>query len=116
MDEPHARQENHHQPGYPRSCPRAATSTTHGLVLAAAARFPDYIAVEQNGVGVTYAELARRSGWIAHELRQRGIGSGDLVGVCMERTPDLLASLLGVMRAGAGYVPLDSAYPRMRLD
>ena len=78
--------------------------------------FPTASRSSRNGVDITYAELERRSGWIAYELERRGIGNGKLVGVCLERTPDLLAALLGVMRAGAGYVPLDSAYPRARLD
>jgi hypothetical protein len=58
-----------------------ATCTTPDLFLGAAERYPDHVAVEPNGgCGcVTYAELKRRSGWIANELRQRGIGPADLV-------------------------------------
>ncbi|HEU4884656.1 MAG TPA: amino acid adenylation domain-containing protein, partial [Longimicrobium sp.] len=63
----------------------------------------------------TYAELAARSNRISHALQRRGVGPEVRVGLCLPRTPDLLAAMLGVLGAGGAYVPLDPAYPRERL-
>lgn len=63
----------------------------------------------------SYTELARHANQVAHALTGRGIGPGDLVGVCLDRTGALLATLLGIWKAGAAYVPLDPNYPRAYL-
>ncbi len=80
----------------------------------AAAR-PDAVAVVEGAQATTYAELDRRASQIAAFLRGRGIGPEMLVGVWMERGTALVATLIGVMKAGAAYVPLDPSYPRERL-
>ncbi|MGD0603557.1 MAG: amino acid adenylation domain-containing protein [Streptosporangiaceae bacterium] len=87
------------------------------LIAAQAARTPDAAAVRQaeTGAAVTYRELDRRAGQIASWLAARGAGPGTLVGVCVERGPDMMAALLGVLKSGAAYVPLDPDYPRQRL-
>jgi amino acid adenylation domain-containing protein len=59
----------------------------------------------------SYLELAQRANQVAHALAARGVGPGDLVGVCLDRSGTLLAALLGIWKAGAGYVPLDPAHP-----
>ena len=64
---------------------------------------------------VTYGALDARANRIAHYLRGQGVGAEDHVGVWMERSPDLLACLLGIWKAGAVYVPLDPGYPHERL-
>jgi len=64
----------------------------------------------------TYADLDRRANQVAHWLVAQGVKPQTLVGVCMERTPDLIAALLGIMKAGCAYVPLDPAYPEERLQ
>ncbi|UZN03730.1 hybrid non-ribosomal peptide synthetase/SDR family oxidoreductase [Cellulomonas sp. S1-8] len=64
----------------------------------------------------TYREVALRSGRVAHALAARGTAPGDVVAVCLPRGGDLLATLLGVWRAGAAYVPLDPAYPAAYLQ
>ncbi len=87
----------------------------HDLFAAQAARTPDAVAVSWRGEHTTYAELERRSARLANALRRRGVGPETRVGVCLSRTPELLVSLLGVLRAGGAYVPLDPAYPRERL-
>ncbi|WP_202638622.1 non-ribosomal peptide synthetase [Bailinhaonella thermotolerans] len=78
-------------------------------------RTPDAIAVEFEGERVTYAGLAARANRIAHRLRELGAGPGTRVAVCAERSADLVAALLGVVKAGAAYVPLDPDYPPDRL-
>jgi amino acid adenylation domain-containing protein len=88
------------------------------LFAAQAARTPEAVALAWRGFfpeRVTYAELDRRSAWLAGELRRRGVGPETRVGVCMARTPELVASLLAVLRAGGAYVPMDPGYPAERL-
>ncbi|WP_371627361.1 amino acid adenylation domain-containing protein [Streptomyces sp. NBC_01116] len=65
---------------------------------------------------LTYSELADRSAALAQELTRRGVGPGDVVGVCYERSIDLVVALLAVMRLGAVYLPLDSRLPAERLS
>lgn len=64
---------------------------------------------------LTYAELEARANSIAHVLRQRGVARGQLVGLSLGRSADMLAALLGVLKSGAGYVPLDPSFPPERL-
>ena len=88
----------------------------HQLVEEQAARTPDAIALRWNGTAWTYAQLMARSGKAALLLQQKGVGTETLVGVCMDRTPDMVAALLGVLRAGGAYVALDPAYPIARTE
>lgn len=64
----------------------------------------------------THADLDRRAGRIAHTLQTLGVGPGQFVGICLDRSLDMLAALLGVLKAGAAYVPLDPEYPAERLQ
>lgn len=89
--------------------------TVHGLVGAQAARTPQAVAVECAGQRFTYAELDRRANRLANHLRSLGAGPDTLVGVCVERSFDLIASLLAVLKAGGAYVPIDPAFPRDRI-
>ncbi len=81
-----------------------------------ARRSPERVAVASPGRSLTYAELDRQSAALAHELKQLGAGAGSFVGVFLKRSVDLLVATLGVMRAGAAYVPLDPDYPSDRLS
>lgn len=92
------------------------TDRVHEAIAEQVRRTPDRIAVVAGRTRVTYAELYTRAGRIAGELRRRGTGPGDSVGVCLDRDDSLIAALLGVWRAGAAYVPLDPAYPADRLE
>src|SRR5262249_16243464 len=65
---------------------------------------------------LTYSELNRRANTLAHTLQASGIGPDVLVGVCMERSLDMVIALLAILKAGGAYVPLDPTYPRERLD
>ncbi|MEV0126812.1 amino acid adenylation domain-containing protein, partial [Streptomyces sp. NPDC050703] len=87
----------------------------HTLVAEQARIRPDAVAVEAGDVRLTYQELNVRANQIAHALIAAGVSAGSLVGVCVERGPDAVAAILGVWKAGAGYVPLDAEYPADRL-
>ncbi|HEY0753746.1 MAG TPA: amino acid adenylation domain-containing protein [Ktedonobacteraceae bacterium] len=76
---------------------------------------PDAIALVYQDDHLTFAEVERRSNRLAHLFQTAGIGLECLVGVALERSPDLLLVLLGIMKAGGAYVPLDPTYPAARL-
>lgn len=76
---------------------------------------PDRVAVRTGTESLTYAQLDERANRIAHVLRDHGVDAGTLVGIALERGIDMLAALLGVLKAGAGYVPLDPSFPHERL-
>ncbi|HWB85710.1 MAG TPA: amino acid adenylation domain-containing protein [Bryobacteraceae bacterium] len=82
-----------------------------------AGRTPDAVAVElfPSGEKLRYVELSRRANQLAHFLKARGAGPDTLVGVCLPRSLDLVIAILGVLKAGAAYVPLDPGYPAERL-
>ncbi len=100
---------------------RAYPATTmHALFEAQVERTPEAIAVacaDPAGARQTmsYAELNTRANQLAHYLRGLGAGPGTLVGLCLERSPAVLVAMLGILKAGAAYVPLDPSYPRERL-
>jgi amino acid adenylation domain-containing protein/FkbM family methyltransferase len=77
---------------------------------------PDKIAVQFDDHQVTYAELDTQANSVARRVRALGVGPETRVGVCFERSIDLVMALLGVLKAGGGYVPLDPAYPQERLS
>jgi amino acid adenylation domain-containing protein len=87
----------------------------HELFEAQAVRRPDAAAVSSSGRTISYGELERRSNQLAHALRKRGVGPDVLVGLCVNRTPDMIVAVLGVLKAGGAYVPLDPNYPAERL-
>ena len=91
------------------------TATLHGLVEEQAARTPDAVAVRFEDRSVSYAELDALANRIAHRLRAEGVGPETLVGVCAERSVELVAGLLGVLKSGGAYLPLDPEYPADRL-
>ncbi|HEY2739146.1 MAG TPA: amino acid adenylation domain-containing protein, partial [Thermoanaerobaculia bacterium] len=86
----------------------------HELFAAQVARRPQEIAVVEGGDRLSYAQLAARAGGIALRLRALGVGPETRVALCLERSPDLIASMLGVLAAGGAYVPIDPEYPRER--
>jgi amino acid adenylation domain-containing protein len=86
-----------------------------GLIVAQAARTPAAVALSCEGRTLSYRELSRRTALLALRLRALGAGPDTLVGVAMERSLDLVVALVGILRAGAAYVPLDPEYPRDRL-
>lgn len=93
-----------------------ANTGVHNLFEQQAARTPDAVALYYRQEEIGYAALNARANRIAHHLIALGAGTGTRVGLCMGRTPEMLASMLGVLKAGAAYVPIDPAYPRGRQE
>ncbi|HKS43673.1 MAG TPA: amino acid adenylation domain-containing protein, partial [Amycolatopsis sp.] len=92
-----------------------AVATFPELFAAQVARTPDAIALDGGDAVLTYAELDRRTDQVAGQLAARGIGPEDRVGVLLERGPELIVVLLGVLKAGATYLPIDPAHPAARI-
>jgi len=76
---------------------------------------PDAVALVANGQALSYRELNRRANQLAHYLQTLGVGPNTLVGLCVDRSLDMVVGLLGILKAGGAYVPLDSTYPSERL-
>ncbi|MFI0720736.1 amino acid adenylation domain-containing protein [Streptomyces sp. NPDC021224] len=95
--------------------PRPAT-TVLDQVRSAAAAAPGAVAVTAADGTLTYGELVAAAHRVGHGLRRRGIGAGDVVGLCAHRGTELVAGLLGILAAGAAYLPLDPSLPPARLD
>ncbi|MEU1128284.1 amino acid adenylation domain-containing protein [Streptomyces sp. NPDC005900] len=87
----------------------------HQLFEEQALRTPDADAVESGDTKVNYRELDRRANRLAAELTARGIGTDDLVGLCTEPSVDLMVGILGILKAGAAYVPIDPIAPADRM-
>ena len=100
---------NDTQADFPDAC-------VHELFEQQVVRNPDAIAVIGGGKSLSYRELNERANQIANYLRKRGVGPDVLVGVCLERSPEMVVALLGVLKSGGAYVPLDSSYPEERLS
>jgi amino acid adenylation domain-containing protein len=90
--------------------------SVHAVFEAQAARAPDAVAVQYPGHALTYAELNAKANRLAGRLRKLGVGPGALVGLCVERSVDMVVSMLGILKAGGAYVPLDSDFPLARLE
>ncbi|MFB9471383.1 amino acid adenylation domain-containing protein [Nonomuraea salmonea] len=87
----------------------------HEALEAQRRRTPDRVAVVAGTKRLTYAEVDRMANGVANALKARGVGRGDLAGICLDRDEWLVPALIGVLKAGAAYVPLDPAYPAERL-
>ncbi|MFP5285551.1 MAG: non-ribosomal peptide synthetase, partial [Thermoanaerobaculia bacterium] len=87
----------------------------HELIEEQAERAPDRVAVSFEDTSLTYRELLDRAGRLARHLAGMGVGPDVRVGVCAERSLEMVVGLLGVLRAGGAYVPLDPSYPAERL-
>ncbi len=87
----------------------------HELFEEQVERTPDSVAVVFEGEAVTYRELNRRANQLAHYLIGLGVGPEVLVGICLERSMKMVVAVLGVLKSGGAYIPLDPSYPRERL-
>ena len=95
--------------GYPRE------KCVHQLFEEQAALNPNAVAVSFNGSNLSYAQLDQRANQLARHLIKVGVAPGSLVGIALDRSLDLLVGLLGIWKAGAAYLPIDTAYPRDRI-
>ncbi|HYO58031.1 amino acid adenylation domain-containing protein, partial [Archangium sp.] len=89
--------------------------TIHQLFEEQVERTPDAPAVDFMGTQLTYAELNRRANQVAHHLRTLGVGRETLVGICVERSLEMVVGILGILKAGGAYVPLEPSLPTERL-
>ncbi|HKP13380.1 MAG TPA: amino acid adenylation domain-containing protein, partial [Blastocatellia bacterium] len=89
---------------------------TAEMVEEQAERAADRVAVVFEDQQLTYAGLNRRANQLAHHLRRQGVGPEVIVGLCVERSPEMVVGLLGILKAGGAYLPLDPQYPMQRLQ
>ncbi|MFB2880052.1 non-ribosomal peptide synthase/polyketide synthase, partial [Floridanema aerugineum] len=87
----------------------------HQLFEEQVLKTPDAVAVVFEGQQLTYRELNDRSNQLAHYLRSLGVGADVLVGICVERSREMIVGILGILKAGGAYIPLDPDYPTERL-
>jgi amino acid adenylation domain-containing protein len=92
-----------------------ANACIHELFEVQAQRTPEAVALTCGGVSLTYRELSQRANQLAHALRECGVGPDVIVGLYMERSPQLVIGLLGILKAGGAYLPIDLAYPKERV-
>src|SRR6185503_7315590 len=90
-------------------------TTLHELFQQQANRTPNATALAYEGQRLTYAELNAKTNQLAHYLQRAGVGPETLVGICLERSLEMVIGLLGILKAGGAYVPLDPSYPDERL-
>ncbi len=90
--------------------------TLHGLFESQAARSPEAIALVFEGARLSYRDLNAQANRLAHYLISQGIRPEARVGLCIERSLDMMIGILGILKVGAAYVPLDPSYPKARLD
>ncbi len=94
---------------YPAGC-------LHDLFETQVARTPDAVALVFNEERLTYQELNRRANQLAHQLRSLGVGPEVLVGILLERSVEMIVGILGVLKAGGAFVPIDPSYPQERIE
>ncbi len=87
----------------------------HQLFEEQVERTPDAVAVEFEGNSLTYRELNRRANLLANHLRRLRVGPDIAVGLCLERSPELVIGILGILKSGGAYVPLDPSHPQERI-
>src|SRR4051794_20449529 len=92
-----------------------ALPVVHRLFEAQAARTPEAIAVACGGQLLTYRALDARADRLARHLRTLGVGPETLVGLCLDRSTELVVALMAILKAGGAYLPLDPVYPTDRL-
>jgi len=99
---------NNTQADYPNQC-------IHQLIESQVKRTPDNIAISFDNNSLTYQELNSRANQLARYLQTLGVEPDALVGICVERSLDMVIGLLGILKAGGAYIPLDPSYPQERL-
>lgn len=100
----------------PARVPLVGEPLAHAGFLARVPRQPNHPAVRDGARSCSYGELDAQSNRLARALRMRGVGRGQRVGLCLERSLEMVVAMLGILKAGASYVPLDTSFPQARLD
>src|SRR5580765_8414002 len=90
-------------------------TSIHELIERQSAESPEAIALICRDEKLTYSELNTRSNWLASDLYKLGVGPETLVGICVERSVEMVVGLLAILKSGGAYVPLDPTYPQERL-
>jgi amino acid adenylation domain-containing protein len=98
-----------------RRVPRSVRPFVHEVFQGHARRWPDRVALTCGPREWSYGRLNAEANRFAHYLAARGVGEGAVVGICLDRSPEMVACVLGTLKAGAAYVPLDTTYPADRL-
>lgn len=93
----------------------AASGYLHQLFEKTAEQYPENIAVQFNNESISYSELNKKANRFARYLRSFGIGTGDFAAIFLSRTPDMYIAMLGILKAGAAYIPIDPKYPADRV-
>ncbi|UNY98308.1 amino acid adenylation domain-containing protein [Zhouia spongiae] len=88
----------------------------HQLFEEQSEKTPDNVAVVFEGDSLTYRELNERSNQLAYYLQSKGVKAESLVGICVERSLEMIVGLLGILKAGGAYVPIDPTYPEERIS
>ncbi len=91
-------------------------TSIHALFRQQAERWPEKVALSDGSRQLSYGELQRAANAVASYLVRSGVGAESFVGLCMERSLEMVVAMLGVLKAGGAYVPLDPSYPRQRLE
>jgi amino acid adenylation domain-containing protein len=103
-------------PGKDNQTARPRAGTIHALFAEQAALSPLSVAIEFDDQTLSYGQIDEQASRLARRLRRLGVGPGTLVGLCMVRSPEMIGGMLGILKAGAAYVPLDPDYPDKRLS
>ena len=93
----------------------AAGGYLHQLFENTVEKYPENIAVQFDNETITYSELNKKANRLAWYLKSLGIGAGDFAGIFLSRTPDMYIAMLGILKAGAAYIPIDPKYPAERV-
>ncbi len=94
----------------------AAGGCLHQLFEHTAEKYPESIAVQFNNETLTYSELNKKANRLARYLKSLGVGAADFAAILLSRTPDMYIAMLGILKAGAAYIPIDPKYPAERVD
>ncbi|QIR40546.1 amino acid adenylation domain-containing protein [Tolypothrix sp. PCC 7910] len=87
----------------------------HQLIEYQVKQYPNHIAIEFENEELTYSQLNNRANQLAHYLQEIGVKSGTIVGICVNRSLDMIIGILGILKAGCAYVPIDPSYPQERV-
>jgi amino acid adenylation domain-containing protein/thioester reductase-like protein len=101
---------------HPPTLSETSIKAVHHLIEKQTAQNPDSIAIEFESSHLTYGQLNDRANQLAHYLQHLGVKPGILVSICVDRSLEMFVALLGVLKSGGTYIPLDPAYPKDRLE